>query len=845
MASTLPEEFSYLLNSVRSAKAVLLLGAGASRTGTNRRGLPVKIGSALAAELCKRAGFDYSNEALPEVVQACVGPRLSEHQFRDIIREEYTGCAGGTDLHQLFSYPWARAYTLNVDDTIERLRQLGDGRRTRTYNALIDHVVPLESTADLQLIHLNGVADKPEHGLIFSQDDYYRKLSDAQNYWYTELASDYHRFTPIIIGSSLNEPILLTELERVKEREGRSGAAFLVVPSKLSDIQKGILTSRNIVHLAMNLEQFVALLRQNLGAMIKASDTVKEIHIGITEQVVETLTQRDIETAMALRPVVGTSLNRELQRQRSSNVFDRHAQIFLQGAPPDWIIANSDVPIDLVAGEPFRPVLRRAIEEGFRLVVVLGMAGSGKSTLAMRTILQLAQEAGYVLYELSGEARNFADVFTLVQRLHATRRVLLYLDDLALYGDTLAVDLEKISGNQVVVVATARLSEWNDRFQRYLANVANPFELRRFEESDFEPLTNRLLRYVPAPAFRRATSEERLRRFRQSRSQLLIALREITESRRFDEVIEDEWSTVTQPSRRFLFYVAGVATIARVGIASHLASGIFRQRFPTESFDGTLSSLTGIVFCDRENRLRVRHEQYAEHIFGIEPLSEFLESVKSILGALARYEPPLTTRLTRNDASLFRWLLNNRSLHRRCSRRGQSEDGLAIYESFEKAFELDGHFWLQYGLYCRRLGKVDRAMVYLNKSVEAYPQNPYATHALADLKLRVAADLSCPSTTAQTYINEAVEELLKLDARLSSEYDIYPIVTLGTRHLQALIVRGKQDEARLAAKRYFDRAQALARWAPTRALEQLKQSLLLYSSTGAWSPIDYDEFVSE
>jgi hypothetical protein len=90
MADAPPQELSYLLNAVRSAKAVLLLGAGASRTGINRRGLPVKIGSALAAELCERAGYDYTNESLPEVVQACVGPRLSEHQFREIIRDEYT-----------------------------------------------------------------------------------------------------------------------------------------------------------------------------------------------------------------------------------------------------------------------------------------------------------------------------------------------------------------------------------------------------------------------------------------------------------------------------------------------------------------------------------------------------------------------------------------------------------------------------------------------------------------------------------------------------------------------------------------------------------------------------------
>jgi hypothetical protein len=230
MSESVPEEVSYLLQAIRSANAVLLLGAGASRTGTNRTGEPIKTSSGLAAELCKRGGFAYKDENLPEVVQACVGPRLSKRQFQDLIRKEYTGCSGGSDLLQLFSYPWARVYTLNVDDTVERFGMLGDGRRAEPYNALLDHVAPLEGTADLQLIHLNGQAGKPEHGLVFSQDDYFRKLSDAKNFWYSELASDYHRFTPVIIGSSLAEPILMTELERVKQRNGQSGAAFLVIP---------------------------------------------------------------------------------------------------------------------------------------------------------------------------------------------------------------------------------------------------------------------------------------------------------------------------------------------------------------------------------------------------------------------------------------------------------------------------------------------------------------------------------------------------------------------------------------------------------------------------------------
>lgn len=220
---------------------------------------------------------------------------------------------------------------------------------------------------------------------------------------------------------------------------------------------------------------------------------------------------------------------------------------------------------------------------------------------------------------------------------------------------------------------------------------------------------------------------------------------------------------------------------------------------------------------------------------------EFLEATKAVLTALARYEVPLTIRLTKNDAALFKWLLNSRSLFQRCKARGRPKDGLLIYQSFEKTFELDGHFWLQYGLYCRRLGQDSLAMDYLKKSIQAYPGNPFAIHALADLKLRVATKESVPSLVAEKYISEAVEVLLSLDARQDSKSDLYPIATLGTGHIDALVRRGLDNEARIAAQRYFDRTQELLRNTSSSKLERVRNSLLTYLSTDVWNPASFAE----
>jgi tetratricopeptide (TPR) repeat protein len=332
-----------------------------------------------------------------------------------------------------------------------------------------------------------------------------------------------------------------------------------------------------------------------------------------------------------------------------------------------------------------------------------------------------------------------------------------------------------------------------------------------------------------------------LKRFEKSKRQLLIALREVTESEKFDDIIEDEWSKIASEEARWLFYVAGVSTVARVGISKQDAEGIYRIRYDRSSrkLSEVLNDLEGIVLIGEDGRLRVRHEVYAEHIFGIEPLPAFLDAVKAILTALSRYEVPHTIRLTKNDSALFKWLLSAKSLYKKCNARGSPEKGLSIYQCFEKTFELDGHFWLQYGLYCRKLGEDEAALEYLKKSIQAYPGNAFAVHALADLKLRVATKASVSTSVAETYISEAVEDLLNLDARQDSRSDLYPIATLGTRHIAALLHLGREAEAQSTAQRYFDRVQQLMRSASSPKLERLRKSLLIYASTGIWSPASF------
>jgi len=85
------------------------------------------MGPTLAAELAAEAGLDYADEGLDEVYAAAkhdLGSRLNS-----FLEQRLRHCKASKSLCELARYPWARIYTLNIDDALEdALRQFSSQR---------------------------------------------------------------------------------------------------------------------------------------------------------------------------------------------------------------------------------------------------------------------------------------------------------------------------------------------------------------------------------------------------------------------------------------------------------------------------------------------------------------------------------------------------------------------------------------------------------------------------------------------------------------------------------------------------------------------------------------------
>jgi hypothetical protein len=271
------EDARLLTKAIEEGEAVLVLGAGASATSTLANGDRVKQAWALSKMLAEKAGLSFQDDSLWDVITATIGPRLSQTQYYKILQDEYTGVRPSSELQNLFDYTWRRAYTWNIDDAVENIK--GAVQPRRYYNGLVDKVSNQDGLEYLQFVHLHGDALKPEHGFIFSPGEYNQRLTSDRHDWYRQAAADYAAYTPVFVGSRLNEPIMAAELDRARPLPGSGlGLAFLVTPDKFSEVQLASFKARNIVVIQATLAEFVEWLRFTSGKKVTPIDVAKRVN---------------------------------------------------------------------------------------------------------------------------------------------------------------------------------------------------------------------------------------------------------------------------------------------------------------------------------------------------------------------------------------------------------------------------------------------------------------------------------------------------------------------------------------------------------------------------------------
>ena len=160
------------------------------------------------------------------------------------------------------------------------------------------------------------------------------------------------------------------------------------------------------------------------------------------------------------------------------------------------------------------------------------------------------------------------------------------------------------------------------------------------------------------------------------------------------------------------------------------------------------------------------------------------------------------------------------------------EDILDIYSCFEKTFENEGLFLLQYGLALRAFEEHPQALEKLRVANQAFPDSHHIEHALAQQRI-ILACRGADETKAMGYFSEAEVVLRRLNNVNDKSFDRYPIITLSEGHVRILDNFGHNKEARVIAKQYYNEISKNKNVASDSRLGKTLSNLLKFSISGS------------
>ena len=149
-------------------------------------------------------------------------------------------------MNELVGYAWRRVYTFNIDDVIRNTSNASRTQRMRPINPMREGRSDWRDFTECQVVYLHGYAGEFENGVIFSREEYAKEMHKRGG-WYERIGEDFSNHTLLVIGSSLDEPILEYHIHTFAASYSDAGRSYLITPSKPSTIRRLALENAGIL----------------------------------------------------------------------------------------------------------------------------------------------------------------------------------------------------------------------------------------------------------------------------------------------------------------------------------------------------------------------------------------------------------------------------------------------------------------------------------------------------------------------------------------------------------------------------------------------------------------------
>lgn len=820
----------HIKKAFEDGRLILLIGAGASKSSINRLGKEVPIGDELATIIAASVPFEYNGEPLSKVYRAAKS--TLGNRIEDVLADHLKHITPSAELLELVKYPFPRIYTLNIDDAFEKAAHKNCTLKfnTRNRNEKIVEIDQLCETMDL--IKLNGDINFPTNGFIFSSQEY-GQGSAEQPLWYTELARDYYKYTFLFIGTKINEPLFFHQIETFKQKTGsKELKSYILVPT-LTTIEKIDLEESNIHHLPGTLTDLTNWLKLEFPTPPTSVDLLKirRPELNITPS----LKSGKLNVFSGVTPVNRVSISLLPKTENQSDIRD-----FFKGFKPSWFDITDEIPALLGKTKKiiYDLFTHSAIMKG-QLFLVLGSAGCGKSTTLKQIALIASEKYQINTYYIDEYKENLEELISELDLANKEKYIIIIerIGDLA---HQIANILRAEKSNKAIFISAENINIWSHRVKEHLNNfLTYSIDISQLENEDADLILEKIEKHGNWTRLAKMSLQKRrVEILKKSKHQLLIGLIEATSGEGFYEIIKKDFAKIKSTDQKQLLILSGLATIQRVPANEATLTRAMSYLGANQDIYSTAKQMEGILKYENGN-ITTRHRIYIENIFNHHvSVNELHQAITAYIKAFSVYKTPVVKNLSRNEALIYKYLVNAKSLKKLL----QEDQDLIFntYQKFEKIFENDGLFLMQYGLALRMFGKNAQAYEKLRIAHEAYPESEHIEHALAQQRI-IRAIEEPEENIAMIYFKQAEEVLKRLDKSDIMLFDRYPIITLSEGHIQLFDRMNKKSEARTLARMYHDNIQKRISNNDNIRIKKTLQSLMKYSINGIWQNTE-DEY---
>ena len=738
-----PNDYEYIKKALLTNNAVLLLGAGFSRSCKNRLGEHLPSGMEFAEKLWKEIGYsgDYDKTTpLTDLYDSALGAIKHTH-LKNLILNTFHATVIPDWYSIVTKIIWHRVYTFNIDNVVESVyTKTRPSPKLDTINGLSAEYRDRNQFLDsIQYVKLNGDLQDDPKDITFSFRQYARRLVDSE-IWYDNFIRDYTDRPTIIIGSTLNEPILWRALEarerRVVTPDSRP-RSFIITPS-ITEPQRDKLKQFNIFPILMKAEEFFVYMNDRVGAWPTGMDILMnsnaDLRVFVDQQKghLSTAQVRDITSFYrCFRPVSGSS-------KKPGQFYTR--RMFYQGTEPTWADIENDLDAERDVNNTLLDSIQRASAIGnSKVISVTGYAGSGKTTVAMRVATRIARLGRKVFFTDSEDLPSPLEFEAGLKLLPPG--CVLFLDNAS---NSIAVARHYIDvAQRHSADTTFVLIERANRISPHIDQLRASFPLEdisvpTLSDSDIWNLIDTLQRNNYLGELAGKNRDERFKAFStRAQKQILVAMKEATEGDGFDRIIEGEFAEISPEDARFVYLCVCLATSFQFSVtpaqmyacsdsgpaaaSAYLASCLRDILVPSQTSDGRLSA---------------RHRVIADHILDNSAPIEMLQRAYIRIISVVAHNIPFGSNLHSLSRRLYRRLINHETIFRRF--RNELTIAREIFESISSRLKPDHLFWLQYGLLELHYGELSIAMNYINQAYSLRSDDYQVVTARAHLFYKLA-----------------------------------------------------------------------------------------------------------